>query len=75
MRLNDEALRDLRTAVTNLRRAVEILEARNRRLRCAECDRVADDAAHGWRSYLTDDDPPLVESFCPDCAAVEFGDG
>jgi hypothetical protein len=57
------------TAAT-LRRIVEHLEAR--RLRCVECGVLADIEAHGWRSYRTDDEPPQVEHFCPDCA--ESGD-
>jgi hypothetical protein len=27
-----------------------------------------------WSAYLTDDEPPEVVFFCPDCAEREFGD-
>jgi hypothetical protein len=33
---------------------------------------MAEDAEH-WSAYLTDDDPPEVVFFCPDCAEREFG--
>jgi hypothetical protein len=40
---------------------------------CAECGCPApDEEARGWRAYLTDDEPPEVALFCPDCAAAEF---
>jgi hypothetical protein len=65
----------LTAAIANLRRAVELIDAKIARcLRCAECGRLSDHEAHGWRSYLTDDEPPLVEHFCPTCAEEEFGD-
>jgi hypothetical protein len=49
----------------------------NRRvLACAECGRVADHEASGWRAYREDlpgeDDPHPVAVFCPTCAAREF---
>lgn len=43
---------------------------------CAECGRVAEDEASGWRAYREDvpgeDDPPAVAVFCPVCALREF---
>jgi hypothetical protein len=41
---------------------------------CAECERPwlpADEKR--WRAYLTDDEPPEVAFFCPDCAEQKFG--
>jgi hypothetical protein len=41
---------------------------------CAECDGrwlPADDAR--WAAYLTDDEPPEVVIYCPDCAEREVG--
>jgi hypothetical protein len=35
---------------------------------CVECGDVSVDEADGWRAYLTDDDPPEVANYCPDCA-------
>jgi hypothetical protein len=31
------------------------------------------DAEH-WSAYLTDDEPPEVAVFCPECAERELGD-
>jgi hypothetical protein len=44
-------------------------------LRCVECSIVSDESASGWRAYLTDDEyePTAVATFCPQCAAREFG--
>jgi hypothetical protein len=43
---------------------------------CAECGRVAEDEASGWRAYREDvpeeGDSPAVAIFCPMCAACEF---
>jgi hypothetical protein len=43
---------------------------------CAECGRVAEDEASGWRAYREDlpgeGDPPAVAVFCPVCVAREF---
>lgn len=50
------------------------LERLSRWLRCAECGRLSDDDAAGWRTYLTDDEPPETETFCPECSEREFGD-
>jgi hypothetical protein len=44
------------------------------RLVCAECDRLAPEGARGWRAYLTDDEPPEIANYCPDCAEREFDD-
>ena len=41
-------------------------------LRCVECGAEGDGAAEGWKTYLTDDDPPEAVTYCPDCAAREF---
>ena len=27
-----------------------------------------------WQAYLTDDEPPELAFFCPDCAERKFGD-
>lgn len=42
------------------------------RLECVECGSMDADAAAGWRTYLTVDDEPAT--YCPDCAAAEFGE-
>jgi hypothetical protein len=44
-------------------------------LQCAECERpwLAVDDEHR-SAYLTDDEPPEVLFFCPDCAEREFGE-
>jgi hypothetical protein len=42
---------------------------------CAECEARwlrADEKR--WSAYLTDDEPPEVVIYCPDCAEREFGD-
>ena len=42
---------------------------------CAECEAVwlpADEAR--WQASLTDDEPPEVILYCPECAEREFGD-
>jgi hypothetical protein len=44
-------------------------------LSCAECGCISSAVASGWRAYLTDDEPPEVETFCPECSRKEFGDG
>ena len=41
---------------------------------CVECGAVwlpADEAR--WEAYLTDDDPPELAFYCPECARQEFG--
>jgi hypothetical protein len=42
---------------------------------CAECHAVSDEAASGWRGFLTDDEyePAEVLILCPECAVREFG--
>jgi hypothetical protein len=43
-------------------------------VQCAECDAVwlpADEERR--RAYLTDDEPPAVSLYCPECAEREFG--
>ena len=43
--------------------------------RCVECGDVwlpAD--ADRWRAYPTDDEPPELVFFCPECAEGEFDD-
>ena len=47
-------------------------------IECAECGKVADGAAQGWKAYLSgglEDLPLEVAAFCPACAAGEFEDG
>jgi hypothetical protein len=44
-------------------------------LRCQECGRRWDDPTERWRVYFTDGDPPpQPASYCPECAAREFGE-
>ena len=41
---------------------------------CAECDGLwlpADDDC--WSAYHTDDEPPELAFFCPECSEREFG--
>lgn len=48
------------------------------RLRCAECGRLADERALGWRALHGREQPedePDVFVFCPACAEREFGAG
>lgn len=43
-------------------------------LRCVECPRTSPPAdPGGWRGFLTSDEPPETATYCPDCAAREFG--
>lgn len=50
------------------------------RLVCAECGRVSDEQAQGWRACLlsADDEQPLQDdatvAFCPQCWQREFDD-
>ena len=39
-------------------------------LRCAQCGKIAESGAKGWKGYLDDDDAVVL--FCPDCAEQEF---
>ena len=42
--------------------------------KCAKCQAVwlpADEER--WRAYLTDDEPPELAFYCPECARQEFG--
>jgi hypothetical protein len=42
--------------------------------RCAECEaswQPADEAR--WQAWLTDDEPPELAFYCPECANGEFG--
>jgi hypothetical protein len=44
-------------------------------MRCAECGRLADERAVGWRALLGcefPDDQAEVFVFCPECAEREF---
>ena len=73
--MTSEELKDaLRETIASLRSVAEYFEAENRLLRCVECGRVADEEASGWRTFLTEDEPAVAESFCPDCAERELGD-
>jgi hypothetical protein len=41
---------------------------------CAECgERWLPADEERWAAYLTDDEPPELASFCPECAGREFG--
>jgi hypothetical protein len=41
---------------------------------CAECGRVWLPAeSKRWEAYLTDDEPPELAFYCPECADREFG--
>jgi hypothetical protein len=41
---------------------------------CAECGKVWLPAeSERWEAYLTDDEPPELAFYCPECAAREFG--
>jgi predicted RNA-binding Zn-ribbon protein involved in translation (DUF1610 family) len=42
---------------------------------CAECGAhwLPTDGER-WAAYLTDDEPPEVAFFCPNCTELEFGD-
>jgi hypothetical protein len=44
-----------------------------RDLVCIECGRDWVGPVERWRVYLTDDDPPQPVTYCPACAAREFG--
>ena len=42
--------------------------------RCAECEAAWLPADRGrWQAWLTDDEPPELAFYCPDCAEREFG--
>jgi uncharacterized protein with PIN domain len=42
--------------------------------RCPECGRPWEPhETERWKAYLTDDEPPEVVVFCPDCAERQFG--
>ena len=41
---------------------------------CEECGVLTIDDGRGWRAYLTDDEPPEVATYCPECAERDFGD-
>ena len=44
---------------------------------CDECRCVSDDEARGWVAFLGEDtdgiEPTTVATYCPECAAEEFG--
>jgi hypothetical protein len=43
-------------------------------LKCQECPTMWSAAETGrWRVLLSEDDPPKVVLYCPDCASREFG--
>lgn len=42
---------------------------------CAECEaRWLPADQERWRAYHTDDEPPELAFYCPDCTEREFGD-
>jgi hypothetical protein len=42
---------------------------------CAECERPWMPAdPDRWQAYLTDDEPPELAFYCPECAEREFSD-
>jgi hypothetical protein len=44
--------------------------------RCVECEACwlpADEER--WFAYLTNDEPPKLAFFCPECSEAEFGEG
>jgi hypothetical protein len=42
---------------------------------CAECEaRGLPADEERWFAYLTDDEPPELAFYCPECADREFGD-
>jgi len=41
---------------------------------CEECKRRWDEPSERWRVYFTDDEPPRLASYCPECAQWEFDD-
>jgi hypothetical protein len=43
-------------------------------LKCAEGGRPSEIGAAGWWALWTDDEPPAVVVFCPECAEREFSD-
>jgi hypothetical protein len=43
-------------------------------IRCAGCRRPWKDGREPWRTYLTSDEPPELVTYCPECAAREFGE-
>jgi hypothetical protein len=43
-------------------------------LECAESGWLSELGAAGWRALWTDDEPPAVVVFCPECAEREFGE-
>jgi hypothetical protein len=38
------------------------------------CGQPSELGADRWRAVWTDDEPPAVVVFCPECANREFGD-
>ena len=44
---------------------------------CEECGCSSDEEARGWVAFLAEDaegvEPTSVATFCPECAAEEFG--
>jgi hypothetical protein len=49
-----------------------LVDNRARRLTCVECGTTS---AHerGWHALLTEDEPPEMATYCPECAEREFG--
>lgn len=44
-------------------------------IRCLECAAEwRPEETTQWRAYLTDESPPALALYCPDCAKREFAD-
>jgi len=41
-------------------------------IKCQECGRTWVDPTEPWRTFLTDDEPAALVSYCPACARREF---
>jgi hypothetical protein len=49
-----------------------LIDNRTRRLECLDCGTTSP-YERGWQAFLTDDDPPEIAIYCPECAEREFG--
>lgn len=49
--------------------------AADNEIRCLECSAEwRREETTQWRAYLTDESPPALALYCPDCAKREFDD-